>query len=46
MTEHASIPEVIIPAIRWHLTCFVQDGNDGLAFISPTGKPLLSADHR
>ena len=34
------IPELIIPVIRWHLACFAQDGDDGLAFTSPKGMPL------
>ncbi len=33
-------PDVIAPELRWHLACFAQDGEDGLAFTSPAGAPL------
>jgi integrase len=35
-----TIPDVIIPAIRWHLGCFTADDEDALIFTSPTGTPL------
>jgi integrase len=34
------IPALIIPVIRWHLSCFAQDGDEGLVFTSPKGLPL------
>jgi integrase len=34
------IPDVIAPVLQWHLTCFAQDGDEGLVFTSPTGMPL------
>jgi integrase len=40
------IPKVVIPLIRWHLACFAQDGEDGLAFTSPTGQPLHHSNFR
>lgn len=32
--------DVIAPALRWHLSCFARDGDDGLVFTSPAGTPL------
>jgi integrase len=32
------IPELIIPVIRWHLTCFAQDADEGLVFTSATAE--------
>jgi len=34
------IPEVLISIIRWHLACFAEQGDEGLIFTSPAGKPL------
>lgn len=33
-TRVVTIPEVIIPVVQWHLSCFAQPGNDGLVFTS------------
>ena len=41
-----TIPEVIIPVIQWHLACFAEQGDEGLAFTSPTGKPLHHSNFR
>lgn len=40
------IPELIIPVIRWHVSCFAQDGDEGLMFTSPTGIPLQHSRFR
>ena len=40
------IPEVIIPVVRWHLSCFAQSGDEGLVFTSPTGGPLRHSAFR
>ena len=40
------IPEVIIPIIRWHLACFAEQGDEGLVFTSPAGKPLRHTNFR
>ena len=40
------IPAVIVPIIRWHLACFAQQGEEGLVFTSPAGKPLRHANFR
>lgn len=40
------IPELIIPILRWHLSCFAQDGDEGLVFTSPTGIPLQHSRFR
>jgi integrase len=41
-----TIPDVIIPAIRWHLGCFTADDKDALIFTSPTGMPLRHSNFR
>jgi integrase len=33
-------PDMITADLRWHLQCFVQDGEDGLVFTSPARTPL------
>jgi integrase len=35
-----TIPEVITPVVQWHLGCFAEDGDEGLIFTSPAGRPL------
>lgn len=40
------IPALIIPVIRWHLSCFAQDGDEGLIFTSPRGLPLRHSQFR
>jgi integrase len=40
------IPAVIVPIVRWHLTCFAQQGEEGLVFTSPAGKPLRHTNFR
>jgi integrase len=40
------IPALIIPVIRWHLSCFAQDGDEGLVFTSPRGMPLRHSQFR
>jgi integrase len=40
------IPAVIVPIIRWHLACFAQQGDEGLVFTSPAGKPLRHTNFR
>jgi integrase len=41
-----TIPEVITPVIQWHLSCFAEDGDEGLIFTSPEGKPLHHSNFR
>jgi integrase len=41
-----TIPEVIIPVVQWHLTCFAQPGDGGLMFTSPRGRPLRHSQFR
>ena len=40
------IPEVIVPVIQWHLSCFAQPGDDGLVLTSPDGKYLHHSNFR
>jgi integrase len=40
------VPALIIPDLRWHLSCFAQPGYDGLVFTSPTGIPLRHGHFR
>ena len=37
---------MIVPIIRWHLACFAQQGDEGLVFTSPAGKPLRHTNFR
>jgi len=39
-------PELIAPVIRWHLSCFAQDGDDGLVFTGPAGAILRRGNFR
>ena len=39
-------PELIAAEVRWHLTCFAQDGDDGLVFTGPTGASLRRGNFR
>jgi hypothetical protein len=41
-----AIPDIIIPAIRWHLSCFTGESKTALVFTSPTGKPLRHSAFR
>src|SRR6266581_3444411 len=45
-TRVVTIPEVIIPVVRWHLSCFAQPGDDGLVFTSLRGRPLRHSHFR
>ena len=45
-TRVVTIPEVIIPVIQWHLSCFAQQGDEGLVFTSPAGRPLHHTNFR
>ena len=40
------IPDLIIPAIRWHLACFAGPGDEALVFTSPAGMPLHHSNFR
>jgi integrase len=40
------IPDVIIPAVQWHLSCFALPGDQGLVFTSPSGQPLKHENFR
>ena len=44
--RNVPIPELIVPVIRWHLTCFAQDGDEGLVFTSARGLPLRHSRFR
>jgi len=39
-------PELIVPVLRWHLACFAQPGEDGLAFTAPAGTLLRRGNFR
>ncbi len=39
-------PELISPAVRWHLSCFAQPEDDGLVFTSPAGAALRRGNFR
>ena len=41
-----TIPEVISPVLQWHLSCFAGDGDEGLIFTSPEGRPLHHSNFR
>jgi len=45
-TRVVTIPEVIIPVVQWHLSCFAQPGDDGLVFTSQRGRPLRHSHFR
>jgi integrase len=45
-TRVVTIPEVIIPVLQWHLNCFAQQGDEGLVFTSPAGRPLHHTNFR
>ena len=45
-TRVVTIPEVIIPVVQWHLSCFAQPGDDGLVFTSLRGRPLRHSHFR
>ena len=39
-------PELIAPVVRWHLSCFAQDGDDSLVFTGPAGASLRRSNFR
>ena len=41
-----SYPQLIAAEVHWHMTCFAQDGDDGLAFTGPSGAPLRRGNFR
>jgi integrase len=41
-----TIPEVVGPAVQWHLSCFAASDDEGLIFASPEGKPLHHSNFR
>ncbi|MGD0374115.1 MAG: tyrosine-type recombinase/integrase [Streptosporangiaceae bacterium] len=41
-----AIPEVIVAELRWHLACFVADGDEGLVFTSADGTLLRHSNFR
>jgi integrase len=45
-TRVVTIPEVIVPVVQWHLSCFAQPGDDGLVFTSLRGRPLRHSHFR
>jgi integrase len=40
------VPDVIVPELRWHLSCFTGKEDDALVFTSPTGTPLRHGNFR
>ena len=40
------VPDVIVPELRWHLSCFTSKEDDALVFTSPTGTPLRHGNFR
>jgi integrase len=41
-----AIPEVIKAVVKWHLSCFAADGDEGLIFTSAAGMPLHHSNFR
>jgi integrase len=41
-----SLPEELIPELRWHLKQFAQPGNRDLVFVGPKGAPLRRSNFR
>ncbi len=41
-----SMPDLIIPAVQWHLRCFTGNGDDDLAFTGPAGNPVHHSNFR
>jgi integrase len=41
-----TLPDVIVPELRWHLSCFTAKEDDALVFTSPTGSPLRHGNFR
>jgi integrase len=41
-----TIPDPIVPIAQWHLASFAQEGNEGLLFTSPAGRPLHHSNFR
>jgi integrase len=41
-----TIPEVIIPVVQWHMSCFAEDGDEGLIFTGSEGKLLRHSNFR
>ena len=39
-------PELIVPVVRWHLSCFARPEDDGLVFTGPAGALLRRGDFR
>jgi integrase len=45
-TRTVGFPDLISPMLRWHLSCFTQDGEDHLVFVGPNGAPLRRGNFR
>jgi integrase len=45
-TRTVGFPDLISPVLRWHLSCFTQDGEDYLVFVGPNGAPLRRGNFR
>ena len=41
-----SYPQLVVAEVHWHMTCFAQDGDDGLVFTGPSGAPLRRGNFR
>ena len=46
LVRGVGFPELIAPVLRWHLSCFGQDGDDGLVFTGPAGALLRRGNFR
>jgi integrase len=45
-TRTVGFPDLISPVLRWHLSCFTQDGEDHLIFTGPNGALLRRGNFR
>ena len=45
-TRTVVFPDLITPALRWHLSCFAQPGEAGPIFVGPTGARLRRGNFR
>ena len=41
-----SLPDLVSPVLRWHLSCFTSGSEDDLIFTSPNGTPLRRGNFR
>jgi integrase len=41
-----AFPDLITPVVRWHLSCFTEQGEHHLIFVGPNGAPLRRGNFR